>query len=194
MQVISLKSLKIALFPGGLAPKFIDSPPEMWENFPFWAERLRWMNGIGTYCARFSWIPLNLLRNWQRKVNLSRNACWRRVKALEDGGVIRGRVALLDAARLNLGLTAFIAIRTSQHDQAWLDRFSAAVRDLPEIIGVYRTTGDTDYMLQAVVPDMAGYDRLYKRLIARVPLNDVSSFFVMEKVKETTALPLDYAT
>ena len=128
------------------------------------------------------------------KVNLSRNACWRRVKALEDRGVIRGRVALLDPARLNLGLTAFIAIRTSQHDQAWLDRFSAAVRDIPEIIGVYRTTGDTDYMLQAVVPDMAGYDRLYKRLIARVPLNDVSSFFVMEKVKETTALPLDYAT
>jgi Lrp/AsnC family transcriptional regulator len=134
------------------------------------------------------------LEDLATKVNLSRNACWRRVKSLEDRGVIRGRVALLDPARLNLGLTAFIAIRTSQHDQAWLDRFSAAVRDIPEIIGVYRTTGDTDYMLQAVVPDITGYDRLYKRLIARVPLNDVSSFFVMEKVKETTALPLDYAS
>ncbi len=128
------------------------------------------------------------------KVNLSRNGCWRRVKALENGGIIRRRVALLDPARLNLGLTAFIAIRTSQHDQDWLDRFSAAVRDIPEIIGVYRTTGETDYMVQAVVPDIAGYDRLYKRLIARVPLKDVSSVFVMEKVKETTALPLDYAT
>ncbi|MFO1122985.1 MAG: Lrp/AsnC family transcriptional regulator [Hyphomicrobiales bacterium] len=127
------------------------------------------------------------------KAHLSRNACWRRVKALEDQGILRRRVALLDPAKLNLGLTAFIAIRTSQHDQAWLDRFSAAVRDMPEIIGVYRTTGETDYMLQAVVPDIAGYDRLYKRLIAKVPLNDVSSFFVMEKVKETTALPLDYA-
>lgn len=127
------------------------------------------------------------------RVNLSRNACWRRVKLLEEQGLIRARVALLDPAKLNLGLTAFIAIRTSAHDQKWLDLFSAAVRDIPEIIGVYRTTGETDYMLQAVVPDIAGYDRLYKRLIAKVPLNDVSSFFVMEKVKETTELPLGYA-
>jgi Lrp/AsnC family transcriptional regulator len=128
-----------------------------------------------------------------QKVSLSRNACWRRVKALEENGVIRSRVALLDPAKLNLGLLAFIAIRTSSHDQTWLDRFSAAMKDIPEIIGVYRTTGETDYMLQAVVPDIAGYDRLYKRLIAKVPLTDVSSFFVMEKVKETTELPLAYA-
>jgi len=128
------------------------------------------------------------------RVNLSRNACWRRVKQLEETGVIRARVALLDPAKLNLGLTAFIAIRTSAHDQKWLDFFSAAVKDIPEITGVYRTTGETDYMLQAVVPDMQGYDRLYKRLIAKVPLTDVSSFFVMEKVKETTELPLGYAT
>jgi len=127
------------------------------------------------------------------RVHLSRNACWRRVKQLEEEGVIRARVALLDPSRLNLGLTAFIAIRTSKHDQTWLDRFSAAVKDIPEIIGVYRTTGETDYMLHAVVPDIAGYDRLYKRLIAKVPLTDVSSFFVMEKVKETTELPLGYA-
>lgn len=126
------------------------------------------------------------------KVNLSRNACWRRMRQLEDSGIIRARVALLDPAKINLALTAFIAIRTSQHDEAWLNRFSAAVRDIPEIIGVYRTTGETDYMLHAVVPDIAGYDRLYKRLIAKVPLTDVSSSFVMEKVKETTALPLDH--
>ena len=126
------------------------------------------------------------------KANLSRNACWRRVKILEEQGVIRARVALLEPAKLNLGLAAFIAIRTSAHDQKWLDQFSAAVRDIPEIIGVYRTTGETDYMLHAVVPDIAGYDRLYKRLIAKVPLTDVSSFFVMEKVKETTELPLGY--
>ncbi|HRX36353.1 MAG TPA: Lrp/AsnC family transcriptional regulator [Aestuariivirga sp.] len=127
------------------------------------------------------------------RVNLSRNACWRRVKQLEEAGIIRARVALLDQQKLNLGLTAFIAIRTSNHDQDWLDRFSAAVRAIPEIIGVYRTTGETDYMLQAVVPDIAGYDQLYKRIIAKVPLSDVSSFFVMEKVKETTELPVDYA-
>src|SRR5262245_10187597 len=127
------------------------------------------------------------------KVALSRNACWRRIKALEEQGIIRARVALLDPEKLNLGLTAFIAIRTAQHDQAWLDRFSAAVRDIPEITGAFRTTGETDYVLHAAVPDIAGYDRLYKRLIAKVPLTDVSAFFVMEKVKETTALPLDFA-
>ena len=127
------------------------------------------------------------------KIHLSRNACWRRVKQLEERGIIRSRVVLVDQAKINLGLTAFIAIRTSQHDAKWLDRFRAAVRDIPEIIGVYRTTGETDYMLQAVVPDIAGYDRLYKRLIAKIPLTDVSSSFVMEKIKETTVLPLDYA-
>ena len=127
------------------------------------------------------------------KVNLSRNACWRRIKVLEERGIIRARVALLDPEKLNLGLTAFIAIRTAQHDQAWLDRFSAAVRDIPEITGAFRTTGETDYVLKAAVPDIAGYDRLYKRLIAKVPLTDVSASFVMEKLKETTALPLDFA-
>ena len=126
------------------------------------------------------------------KVNLSRNACWRRVKTLEEAGVIRCRVALLDPEKLNLGLTAFIAVKTAQHEPHWLEKFAAAVKDIPEITGVYRTTGDTDYLLQAVVPDIAGYDRLYKRLIAKIPLTDVSSSFVMEKIKETTALPLEY--
>ncbi len=124
------------------------------------------------------------------RVHLSRNACWRRIKRLEEDGIIKGRVALLDAAKLGVGLTAFIAVRTAQHEPGWLEKFSAAVRDLPEIVGVYRTTGDIDYLLQAVVPDVAGYDALYKRLIARIPLSDVSSSFVMEKIKETTALPL----
>jgi Lrp/AsnC family transcriptional regulator, cysteine-sensing transcriptional activator len=125
------------------------------------------------------------------KVHLSRNACWRRVKTLEDEGIIRARVVLLDAGKLNLGLTAFIAVKTAQHDPKWLEKFATAVKSFPEIVGVYRTTGDTDYLLQAVVSDIAGYDRLYKRLIAKIPLTDVSSSFVMEKIKETTALPLD---
>lgn len=127
------------------------------------------------------------------RINLSRNACWRRIKALEEAGVIKGRVALLDAAKLGLGLTAFIAIRTAQHEEKWLEKFSRAVRDFPEIIGVYRTTGETDYLLQAVVSDIAGYDQLYKRLITRIALTDVSASFVMEKIKETTALPIDQA-
>lgn len=127
------------------------------------------------------------------KIHLSRNACWRRIKALEEQGVIKARVALLDASKINLPLTAFISIKTAQHDPKWLEKFASAMRDIPEIIAAYRTTGDTDYMLQAVVPDIAGYDLLYKRLIGRIPLSDVSSSFVMEKVKETTALPLAYA-
>ncbi len=127
------------------------------------------------------------------RIHLSRNACWRRVKALEEASVIRARVALIDAAKLGLGLTAFIAIRTAQHEEKWLEKFSRAVRDFPEIIGVYRTTGETDYLLQAVVSDIAGYDQLYKRLITRISLTDVSASFVMEKIKETTALPIDSA-
>ena len=125
------------------------------------------------------------------RIHLSRNACWRRVKALEESGIIKARVALIDAAKLGLGLTAFIAIRTAQHEEKWLEKFSRAVRDFPEIIGVYRTTGETDYLLQAVVTDIAGYDQLYKRLITRISLTDVSASFVMEKIKETTALPID---
>jgi Lrp/AsnC family transcriptional regulator len=126
------------------------------------------------------------------RVGLSRNACWRRIKRLEEEGFVRGRVALLDADKLNVGLMAFISIRTTRHEPQWLEEFGKAVRDIPEIIGVYRTTGEVDYLLQAVLPDVAAYDRLYKRLIARVALSDVSSFFVMEKIKSTTRLPLDY--
>ena len=127
------------------------------------------------------------------RMALSRNACWRRIKRLEDDGVIKARVTLLDAGRINVGLTAFIALRTTEHSAKWLDQFSKAVRDLPEIVGVYRMTGDVDYLLQAVIPDVAAYDQLYKRLIGKITLADVSSSFVMEEIKSTTVLPLDYA-
>jgi Lrp/AsnC family transcriptional regulator len=127
------------------------------------------------------------------RVGLSRNACWRRVKQLEDDGVIKGRVTLLDASKINVGLTAFIALRTTEHSAKWLDQFAKAVRGIPEIVGVYRMTGDVDYLLQAVIPDVAAYDQLYKRLIGRITLADVSSSFVMEEIKATTVLPLDYA-
>lgn len=124
------------------------------------------------------------------RVGLSRNACWRRIRALEEAGVIRGRVTLLDAARLGLGLTVFMQIRTNAHAPDWLERFSAAVKAMPEILGVYRMSGDLDYLIRAQVTDMAGYDSLYQRLIRKVPLSDVSASFVMEEIKETTALPL----
>ena len=126
------------------------------------------------------------------RVGLSRNACWRRVRDLETRGIIRGRVALLDPDKLNVGMTAFIAIRTNHHTPAWLEAFQSAAKDLPEIVGVYRMTGDIDYLVEAVIPDVKAYDALYKRLIERIELSDVSSSFVMENIKRTTALPLAY--
>jgi len=124
------------------------------------------------------------------RVGLSRNACWRRVKALEAAGVIRKRVALLDPAPLNLGLMVFLQIRAAAHDSAWLEKFARATRAMPEILGVYRMSGDLDYLIRARVADMADYDRLYQTLIARVPMGDVSASFVMEEIKDTTELPL----
>ena len=124
------------------------------------------------------------------RVGLSRNAVWRRVRALEEAGVIRARVALLDAAKLNLGLTVIIQIRTNRHDPGWLDAFASAMRDMPEIQGAYRMTGDLDYLVRARVADMAAYDRLYQRLIRKVEMSDVAASFVMEELKDTTALPL----
>lgn len=123
-------------------------------------------------------------------VHLSRNACWRRIRALEAAGVIKGRVTLLDAAKLGLGLTVFMQIRTNAHAPDWLATFSKATHDMPEILGVYRMTGDLDYLIRARVADMAGYDQLYQALIRKVPLSDVSASFVMEEIKETTQLPL----
>lgn len=121
---------------------------------------------------------------------LSRNACWRRIKRLQDDGVIKGKVALCDAEALGLGLSVFIAVRTDRHDQAWLDEFHRAVDGLPEILGAYRTSGELDYLLHARVTDVAAYDRLYRKLINRVTIKDISASFVMEELKETTALPV----
>jgi len=124
------------------------------------------------------------------KVGLSRNACWRRIKALESAGVIRNRVALLDAAKLGLGLSVFIQIRTSNHAADWLEKFARATREMPEILGAYRMTGDLDYLIRARVADVAAYDRLYQRLIKKIDVSDISASFVMEELKETTELPL----
>lgn len=122
--------------------------------------------------------------------HLSRNACWRRVRTMEEAGVIKRRVTLVDPDKVGLPLTVFIQVRTNSHDAQWLDRFAKAVRTMPEILGTYRMSGDLDYLIRARVADMADYDRLYRRLIARVPLSDVSASFVMEEIKDTTALPL----
>lgn len=124
------------------------------------------------------------------RVNLSRNACWRRIKTLEQAGVIRGRVALVDPARVGVPLMVMVLIRTNQHDAEWLDRFQNALRALPEVVGAYRMTGDLDYVLRVRVADVPAYDAFYKRLTARISVSDISASFVMEEIKETTAVPL----
>lgn len=123
-------------------------------------------------------------------VGLSRNACWRRIRRLEEAGVILRRTALLDPAALGLSLVAFIAVRTNRHDAAWADAFSRVVAEEPAIVGAYRTAGAVDYLLHARVADVAAYDALYQRLIKKVELTDVSASFAMETLKETSALPL----
>jgi Lrp/AsnC family transcriptional regulator len=128
-----------------------------------------------------------------RRVGLSSTPCWRRIQKLEEAKVIRARVALLDRQQLNVGVTVFVSVRTSQHSVAWLERFAAAVADLPEVVEFYRMSGEIDYLLRVVVPDIAAYDRFYQKLIAKIELSDVSSSFAMEQIKYTTALPLDYA-
>lgn len=124
------------------------------------------------------------------RVGLSSNACWRRIKRLEDSGIIARRVALLDPAKLGLATTVFVAIRTQRHDPAWLEAFSAGVAAIEEISECHRMAGDVDYLLKIVVRDIAHYDRIYRKLIAAVPdIADVSSSFSMEQMKATTALP-----
>ncbi len=125
-------------------------------------------------------------------VGLSQSPCWRRIQKLEADGVIQRRVALLDPTQLNVGVIAFVAVRTNHHDPEWLETFAQVAQDIPEIVELYRMSGEVDYMLRVVVPDIAGFDAVYKKLIARVPLSDVTSSFAMEQIKSTTALPLDY--
>ncbi|MDA7425633.1 Lrp/AsnC family transcriptional regulator [Thalassococcus lentus] len=124
------------------------------------------------------------------QVHLSRNACWRRVKRLEAEKIIQKRVALVDPAAVDLGLQVFVLIRTSDHSADWLASFRNAVRQMPEIVSAQRMTGDLDYVLRVRVADVAAYDRFYQRLIDKVQLADVSASFVMEDIKDTTALPI----
>ncbi|PJI93050.1 AsnC family transcriptional regulator [Yoonia maricola] len=123
-------------------------------------------------------------------VNLSRNACWRRIKAMEQLGVIKGRVALVDPASVGLPLTAMVLIKTNAHDANWLKQFQTTLQSFPEIVGAYRMTGDLDYVLRVRVADVPAYDAFYKRLTSRISLSDISASFVMEEMKETTAVPL----
>ena len=125
-------------------------------------------------------------------IHLSQNACWRRIRRLEEEGYILKRVALLDAVKLGAGMTVFVMVRAGEHSQEWLERFAAAVRQIPEIVEFYRMTGEVDYLIKIRVADIAGYDRVYKQLIRSAPLTDVSGAFAMEELKHTTAIPLPH--
>lgn len=128
-----------------------------------------------------------------KDVGLSTTPCWRRIQKLEEAGVIQRRVALLDPAKVNAGVTVFVSIKTDQHALSWLEKFHAAVVDFPEVVELYRMSGDIDYLLRVVVPDIAAYDAFYKKLISRIEIAKVSSAFAMEQIKYTTALPLSFA-
>ena len=125
-------------------------------------------------------------------VGLSRNACWRRIRLMEEAGVIKARVALVDPDALGLGLTVFVAVRTDRHEPEWLEKFTRAVTGMPEILGVWRTSGDLDYLLKAKVSGVRAYDKLYQKIIRKVELADISASFVMEEIKETSELPVDF--
>jgi len=124
------------------------------------------------------------------RVGLSPTPCWKRIQRLEADGVILRRVAVVDQEKVGLPISVFVSIETGDHSQDWLDRFAKTVTAMPEVVEFYRMAGDVDYMLRVVVADIAGYDAFYKRLIAAVPLKNVTSRFAMEKIKSTTSLPI----
>ena len=124
------------------------------------------------------------------KVGLSATPCWRRIQRMEETGIIRKRVALLDSKAIGVGMSVFVAVRTDQHNSEWLRNFAGMVAEMDEVVEFYRMSGEVDYLLRVVVPDMSAYDRFYRKLIANVQLTDVSSSFAMEEIKYTTALPL----
>jgi Lrp/AsnC family transcriptional regulator len=128
-----------------------------------------------------------------KAVGLSTTPCWRRIQKLEEAGIIRARVALLDPKKVRAGVTVFVSITTNQHSLEWLERFHAVIIEFPEVVEFYRMSGQVDYLLRVVVPDIDAYDAFYKRLISKIQLANVSSAFAMEQIKFTTTLPLEFA-
>jgi Lrp/AsnC family transcriptional regulator len=128
-----------------------------------------------------------------KEVGLTQTPCWKRIRRMEEAGIITGRVTLVNAEKLGLGISVFVAIETGDHSAAWIESFAKTVAEMPEIVECWRLGGDVDYLLRVVVPDIAAYDAVYKRLINGTQLSDVSSSFAMEEIKFTTALPLSYA-
>ena len=125
------------------------------------------------------------------KVNLSRNACWRRIRRMESEGIIKGRVALVEPRSVNLGLSVFVMIKTNSHELDWAKRFESVVSNFPQIVGAHRMAGDLDYILRVRVKDVSDYDKFYQNLISKISISDISASFVMDDLKDTTVLPTD---
>ena len=125
-----------------------------------------------------------------QQIALSVTPCWKRIQKLEQNGFIRARVALLDPKKVNASVTVFMAIKTDQHTSDWIERFNREVSQLPEVMEIYRMSGEIDYLLRVVVSSIEAYDAFYKKLIDRIELANVTSSFAMEQIKYTTALPV----
>jgi Lrp/AsnC family transcriptional regulator len=130
------------------------------------------------------------LAQMAERVGLSPTPCWKRIQKLEARGVIMCRVAIVDPVRVGVGLSVLVNVEAGEHSPEWLQRFSAGVGGMPEVMEVYRTAGEVDYVLRVAVADMAEYDTFYKRLIAIAPMKNVTSRFAMERIKHSTAYPL----
>ncbi len=143
------------------------------------------LNILQTDCT----LPVSQIAD---RVGLSTTPCWRRIQAMEKSGVIKSRVAIVDPEKINVGLAVFVMVKTNQHNPEWLEKFSKSISEFPEIIEFYRLSGDIDYLLKIVVPDMKAFDRFYKRLITQADFSDISSSFAMEELKNTTQLPVEY--
>jgi len=127
-----------------------------------------------------------------RRVGLSTTPCWRRIQKMEEEGVIKGRVAVLEPSKVNAKVTVFVFVTTNQHNEDWMIRLSRIIGEFPEVVEFYRMSGQIDYLLKVVVPDIEAYDSFYKKLVAKIDIMDVSSAFAMERIKNTTSLPLAY--
>ena len=129
-------------------------------------------------------------RDLAERVGLSQNACWRRLRTLEEEGIIQGRTLRLNRNKLGLGLVVFVMIKTRHHSASWLQTFRTHVSSIPDIVDFFRIGGDYDYLLKIVTSDMASYDAVYQRLIQKVELESVTSYFAMEAIEEQRPLPL----
>ncbi|MGJ8547637.1 MAG: Lrp/AsnC family transcriptional regulator [Sulfitobacter sp.] len=125
-------------------------------------------------------------------VGLSVTPCWRRIKRMEEAGLIKKRVALVDHARANVPMTVFMGVTAPRHEMSWLDRFCALIDEVPEVVEAYRLTGPVDYILKVVVSDMAAYDLVYKTMIEKLEFSQINSMISMEELKFTTAIPTKY--